>query len=225
MRELGMFFRLLNNALLATVALCLMLAAPHDAAATGPDQRDFTPLSQVADYGGLLGSGATAQLLAQIQNLEYITKRQIVILTVPSLEGRAPQNYSDWIIHSWGIGQQAPGGALLLVAKAEKTAWLETVGTGMEFLNKPGVRDGIISSISTGLKQGNGQQSITAATGTMLSGLTGQGLPAMVTKHREWLQFAGLAFVIIVRLMFFPRRRGIGGMIFDGLLGGSRRRW
>lgn len=219
-----MIFRPLN-ALLAAVALCLMLAAPHDGAAAESDKRGFTPLSQVADYGGLLNSGTTSQLLKQLQNLEYITKRQIVILIVPSLEGRGAQNYSDWIIHSWGIGQQAPGGALLLVAKAEKTAWLETVGTGMEFLNKPGVRDGIISSISAGLKKGNGQAAITSAAGTMLSGLTGQGLPAMAAKHREWLQFAGIALVIVLRFMFFPRRRGIGGMIFDGLLGGSRRRW
>ena len=57
---------------------------------------------------------------------------QIVVLTVPSLEGEDLEGYTVRVAQSWGIGQKGKdNGALLLVAKAERAVRIE-VGYGLE---------------------------------------------------------------------------------------------
>jgi uncharacterized protein len=188
---------------------------------------DFTGTSQVVDYAGMLSSSTARQLEKQARNIEYISKRQIVILTVKSLEGRTAENYADWIANEWNLGAETKGAALLLVSQGDKVAHIKTVGEGMEMLEKPGVKDGITNVIAAALKKGNGQSAVMAGAGKMISTLTGQAMPkisGLPKKTGDWVQIGLLVFVIFLRMRYY-RRRSLGGMVVDGLLGGARRRW
>lgn len=189
----------------------------------------FTGTSQVVDYAGMLNSSTVSQLEKQARNIEYISKRQIVILTVKSFEGRTAEDYADWIMNEWNIGntEGIKGAALLLVSQGDKVAYIKTTGQGMEMLEQRGVKDGITSVIASSLKKGNGQNAVMAGAGKMISTLTGQAMPKIPGTMKgkgDWIQVALLVFVIFMRMRYY-RRRSLGGVVLDGLLGGSRRRW
>lgn len=200
------------------MALFFAFATPAQA-----QNAEFTGTSQVVDYAGLLNGSLVKQLEKQARNLEYISKRQVVILTVNSLEGRTAEDYADWIANEWNMNAETQGAVLLLVSKAEKAAYIKTIGS-MDALNKPGVKDGITAAISAALRKGSAQSAITTGAGKMISALSGTANPRMPQKKSEWIQVALLVFIIFARMRYY-RRRSLGGMVLDGLLGGSRRRW
>lgn len=109
----------------------LLLAAP--ALAQG-----FPALSgRVVDAADLLTPEQEAQLTARLAQLEETTGgrgagRQLVVATVPSLEGLEIEDYGYRLGRHWGIGQKdSDNGAILLVAPNERRVRVE-VGYGLE---------------------------------------------------------------------------------------------
>lgn len=87
---------------------------------------------RVNDLAGLLSPGVRAQLEQQLQELEKSDSTQVVILTVPSLEGDSLEEFSIRVAEKWRIGQQrVDNGVILLVSKAEHKIRIE-VGRGLE---------------------------------------------------------------------------------------------
>lgn len=88
--------------------------------------------SRVNDYAGLFSPAVTAQLEKQLQELEKSDSTQVVILTVPSLEGDSLEDFSIRVAEKWRIGQQGvDNGVILLISKAEHKIRIE-VGRGLE---------------------------------------------------------------------------------------------
>jgi len=86
----------------------------------------------VNDYAALLSPSAVAQLEQQLQELEKSDSTQVVVLTVPSLEGDSLEDFSIRVAEKWRIGQQGvDNGVILLVSKAEHKIRIE-VGRGLE---------------------------------------------------------------------------------------------
>jgi uncharacterized protein len=93
----------------------------------------YPPLSgRVVDAADLLQPAQEAELTQKLEALEAATHRQLVVATVPSLEGRSEVEYGVGLGRSWGIGQRAANnGVILLVAPNERRVRIE-VGYGME---------------------------------------------------------------------------------------------
>ncbi|NJD91324.1 MAG: methanol dehydrogenase, partial [Geobacter sp.] len=88
--------------------------------------------SHVNDYAALLSPAVTAQLEQQLQELEKSDSTQVVILTVPSLEGDSLEDFSIRVAEKWRIGQKGvDNGVILLISKAEHKIRIE-VGRGLE---------------------------------------------------------------------------------------------
>ena len=86
----------------------------------------------VNDYGGMISPPAKAKLENDLRALEQTDSNQIVILTIPSLEGEALEDFSIKVAESWKIGQKnKDNGVILLVAKQERKIRIE-VGRGLE---------------------------------------------------------------------------------------------
>src|SRR3546814_20682237 len=63
---------------------------------------------------------------------EQATSNQLVVVTLPSLQGTAIDDFGYQLGRHWGIGQQGrDNGALLIVAPNERTVRIE-VGYGLE---------------------------------------------------------------------------------------------
>jgi uncharacterized protein len=87
---------------------------------------------RVNDYAGILSSATTQQLEGILRDLEKTDSTQIVVLTIPSLEGEVLEEFSIKVADQWKIGQKDfDNGAILLIALKERKIRIE-VGYGLE---------------------------------------------------------------------------------------------
>lgn len=106
--------------------LCLLL--PVSVQALDPPQN----AGYVNDRASLLSAPVRLKLEQFLRQFEESDSTQIVVLTIPSLEGEVLEQFSLKVAEKWGIGQQGKdNGALLLIAKQEREVRIE-VGYGLE---------------------------------------------------------------------------------------------
>lgn len=109
------------------VSLLVLIAAPSLAAPK------FPPLTgRVVDDAQLLSPAAEGRLTAELAALEQKTGHQLVVATVPDLQGYEIEDYGYQLLRTWGIGRKAENdGVILIVAPSEKKVRIE-VGYGLE---------------------------------------------------------------------------------------------
>ena len=122
----------------------LLVAAAHGTAFA----QTFPKLTgRVVDNANLLDPAQEASLTAKLEALEKQSTRQLVVVTLPDLQGYEIEEYGYRLGREWGIGQAENGtaekdnGALLIVAPNERKVRIE-VGYGLE-----GVLTDALSSI------------------------------------------------------------------------------
>jgi uncharacterized protein len=111
---------------LLLVALCVAsapaLAAPEFPALTG----------RVVDSAGLLSPEEERQLTAELKALEDRSSDQVVVVTLPSLQGYTIEDFGYQLGRHWGIGTgELDNGVLLIIAPNERKVRIE-VGYGLE---------------------------------------------------------------------------------------------
>ncbi len=113
--------------MLRAFLLCLLLLAAPAAA------QNFPQLSgRVVDGANLLSPADEAELTSKLQALEQASSRQLVVATVPDLQGYPIEDYGYQLGRHWKIGQAgANNGVILLVAPTERKVRIE-VGYGLE---------------------------------------------------------------------------------------------
>ena len=94
---------------------------------------DVPPLrARVNDLAKILTPEKTQQLEEQLRQFEQQTSHQIVILTIPSLEGDPIEDFGIRVAEAWKIGQKGTAnGVILIVAQKERKIRIE-VGRGFE---------------------------------------------------------------------------------------------
>ncbi|MBC7505143.1 MAG: TPM domain-containing protein [Sandarakinorhabdus sp.] len=136
--------------ILAALVLVISLAAPAFAAPTFPKLD-----GRVTDAAGILTPETRASLDTKLAALEKTTTIQLVVATVPDLQGYEIDEYGYQLGRAWGIGQKGSNnGALLIVAPNEKKVRIE-VGYGLEgvltdALTSQIIRRNIIPSFKAG---------------------------------------------------------------------------
>ncbi len=107
----------------------------------------FPALSgRVVDAAGILDGSARASLDAKFAAQEARTSDQLVVATVPSLQGTSVEDYANRLFRHWKIGQaDKNNGVLLLVAPNERKVRIE-VGYGLEGVLPDAVASTIIST-------------------------------------------------------------------------------
>jgi uncharacterized protein len=104
----------------------------------------FPPLSgRVVDGANVLSAAQVQQLTQLSEQIEQASTRQLVVATVPDLQGYPIEDYGYRLGRAWKIGQgEANNGVILLVAPKERKVRIE-VGYGLE----PIVTDALASVI------------------------------------------------------------------------------
>ena len=91
-----------------------------------------TLTGRVVDDGGLLSAADRTALAGELADLEAKTTDQLVVVTLPLLQGATIEDYGYQLGRRWGIGQKdKDSGVLLIVAAAERKVRIE-VGYGLE---------------------------------------------------------------------------------------------
>ena len=103
------------------------------ATASGAHALEVPPLTgRVVDRADVLSPATEAALTARLAAHEDSTSNQVVVLTVPSLDGEVLEPYATRVFRTWGLGQAAAdNGVLLLVAVDDRQLRIE-VGYGLE---------------------------------------------------------------------------------------------
>ena len=155
-------------------------AAPASTATTATDSSTgprFPQLTgRVVDAANVIPADAEARLDSQLAGLEAQSRRQLVVVTLASLNGYEISDYGYQLGRAWGIGSKDKNdGALLIVAPNERKLRIE-VGYGLEPVLTDGLSSLIISQqIVPKFKAGDMPGGIEAGADAIIAQL---GLPA-----------------------------------------------
>jgi uncharacterized protein len=112
----------------SVLVLLLMLALPLHAA-----EPKFPHLTgRVVDDAAMLSPSTKSRLTTMLARHEQATGQQVVVVTLPSLQGFTIEEFGYQLGRYWGIGQKGKNtGALLIIAPSEHKVRIE-VGYGLE---------------------------------------------------------------------------------------------
>lgn len=154
MRDLGRMHRRSSAPARGTcgifLAACLMLFAMATAARPAHAQQIdvIAPSGEwVTDRGEMLDAAEEQALAQKLQHYQDSTSTQIVIVTLPSLEGHEPADYAVALGRAWGVGRQGQdNGVVILVSRDDREVFIAT-GYGLE----GAIPDAIASRIVRGV--------------------------------------------------------------------------
>ncbi|MCP1363279.1 YgcG family protein, partial [Halomonas sp. BBD45] len=186
---------------------------------------------RVVDQAEILDSQTESRLTQMLAAHEQATTEQVVVVTLPDLQGQAIEEYGYQLGRQWGIGQEGEdNGALLIVAMDERAIRIE-VGYGLEGRLTDAQASLIINRIiSPAFRQGDYEQGITQATEAIIQVLGGEPLEGQGPAARESAPepregpMSVLFFVMFVIVMALVRGgggrggRGRGGILTGALL-------
>lgn len=190
----------------------------------------------VVDTARLLPPAEKNRLGAELRRYAEASGNQIVVLTVPSLQGESIAAYANKAARAWGVGgKEGNTGVLILVARAESRVRFE-VGRGLEdrltdVLAKRIQREVTVPHFKAG-RFGQGLLETVTAIETALTPpgaadtQTGnQTLPAPARNPApsggfSWLTLGLLVLAVVLVFALFHRRGGGGGGGFGGPGGG-----
>ncbi|OLO04837.1 methanol dehydrogenase [Salinicola socius] len=229
-----------TRAISLTLGLWLLTFALVAQAA--PEFPDLT--GRVVDNAELLDASTRSQLTDMLAAHEEATGEQVVVVTLPNLQGEAIEDYGYQLGRHWGIGQKGEDtGALLIVAVDERAVRIE-VGYGLEGRLTDAQSSMIINQIITpAFRDGDFAGGITRGAQAMVEVLGGdpsaetapQQPDRQASRHIGGAGFWFFALFMIVMLIVRSgggggggrggkrRRRGgfMGGLLMGGALGGS----
>ena len=152
----------------------LLLAAALLSAAVPALAQTFPALTgRVVDAANIIPDDQEARLTERLAALETQSQRQLVVATLPSLEGYEISDYGYRLGRTWAIGSKEKNdGALLIVAPNERKVRIE-VGYGLEGILTDGLSSLIIQNeILPKFKEGNMPGGIEAGTNALITQLT-----------------------------------------------------
>jgi len=156
----------------------------------------------VVDAAGILGTDARAQIEQRLLDYQSQSGHQVVVATVPTLEGYDIRDFGNRLFRRWALGdKQRDDGVLLLIAPNERKVSIE-VGYGME----PDLTDAlskiiIENAIAPRFKAGDYAGGVSAAIDDIVKALGGGG-NEIVARARNQTAPA-LADILPLLLLFF----------------------
>jgi uncharacterized protein len=213
--------------LAAATVLCLFL---------GPTESfglDVPRLSgRVNDYGDMISPQARATLETELAAFESADSTQVVVLTVPSLEGDVIEDFSIRVGDAWKIGQKGKdNGVILIVSKADRKIRIE-IGRGLQGVLTDLLAGRIIDTvIKPRFKQNNFDEGFLEGTRAIIAATRGEFKPTpkptpYVSLNRYFEAFLVAVFLVLPFLRrinrFLPIPAGAaGGPLLHLLLTGG----
>jgi uncharacterized protein len=187
----------------------------------------------VFDQGNMLNQNEEASLNQKLANYADTTSTQIVIATIPSLQGEDIAQYATKWAHDWKVGQsKKDNGLLILISKKDRQIWI-TTGYGLEeFLTDARSKTIIEDVIKPEFKKEKYYAGLDKGTNLIFQVLAGQFDGVKQARQSQGFPISTIfiiGFFIIIVIVVIRRKnkgngrghgnnRGSSGMLFDAII-------
>ena len=170
------------------------------------------PMRLVNDYAQLMSDYDATILEQKLIALDDSTSNQIVVLTVPSLNGEVIEDVAVNTFREWGIGDKKNNnGVLLLIALNDRKVRIE-VGYGLEGAIPDVVANDIINNdIKPAFKQKNYIGGISAAVEHLSKAAAGEYAIKRKKGTNKGDGIIGILVILFVLIIVLAGRGGRGG--------------
>jgi uncharacterized protein len=189
---------------------------------------------RIVDQANIISAATRSAIEAKLADLENKSGIQLVVATVPSLEGEEIEPYANKLFRAWKLGEKTKNnGVLLLVAPKERRVRIE-VGYGLEKTLTDALTKIIITNaIAPRFKAGDFSGGVSRGVDDIITVLTTdasewQKRPSVRVDREQktdvgvWL-LLGALFVFIAALLVSPSLRAfVFGMLASRALSGGR---
>ncbi|HMK66754.1 MAG TPA: TPM domain-containing protein [Thermodesulfobacteriota bacterium] len=172
---------------------------------------DVPPLKgYVNDYAQMISPGTATQLTEELRRFEQSDSTQLVILTLPSLQGETIEDFGIKVAEAWRIGQKTKdNGLIVIVAKEERKIRIE-VGRGLEGRMTDLLTGRIIDLVITPrFKRGDFDGGFSAGVSALIDGTRGEFKAEEKKGSKRSTRGPSLLTMIVI---------GVVGMIFVGAI-------
>jgi len=177
---------------------------------------------RVVDDADILSPQVEAQLTTELADLEARTGRQVVVATVPDLQGYEIEEFANPLFRAWKIGDKdRDDGVLFLVAPAQRKVRIE-VGYGLEPVLTDALSSVILQrQVLPAFRDGQMEAGVAAGTRAIVQQLAlpedeAKARVAQASSSQTQTDSGGLSFggVLVILIVFW---------VLSGLLRGRRR--
>lgn len=209
--------------LLLLVLVCLSFAGAAHALVEVP-----ALTSRVVDGAGLLEPAQASRLREVLAAYERETRHQVVVLTLPTLEGEAIEAFGIRAAEAWKVGTaEFDNGVIVIVAAEDRRARIE-VGYGLEGVLPDAIASRILREhMIPAFRRGAMDEGLLAGVEAILAAGRGEALPAAPRRARSGELEATANHFLMSTLLgvmlgaFFSRRRAWTGPIASTTVAGG----
>lgn len=179
----------------------------------------------VTDRADILSASEEGALTAKVRGYADSTSTQIIIVTIPSLDGADVASYATELGQQWGVGQEeADNGIVILLSRDDRKVQIAT-GFGMEGAVPDVIAGRIVRNIMIpSFREGNYYAGLTGAVDAIIQAASGEYEADEVVQSSSrddgGVDMATLFVLLIIGYFMISglRKRGGGGK------GGKRHR-
>lgn len=192
----------INARLFISSILILFFYFGSSLVAAAPNFPNLT--SRVVDNAQLLTPQAKHDLETRLAKYEQTTTNQVVVLTLPTLNGYDIEDYGYQLGRRWQIGQKGKNnGVILIVAPKERKVRIE-VGYGLEPVITDLISNQIIQTvILPSFKKGEYQKGIIEGTQSILDVLGGKTITKTKDKTQTSSKYGWLEWLFFLLIIIF----------------------
>lgn len=143
--------------------------------AVGAVEIPARPEGYVTDQANLLSPQTRDQLEQFLRDYEQKTTNQVVVVTLPTLDGESLEEFSIRLAERWKVGQkERDNGVIFLIVSNDHRVRIE-VGYGLEGVLPDALAGQIIRQVVTpNFSQGRFEEGITAGVAAMMQAIQGE---------------------------------------------------
>ena len=170
---------------------------------------------RVTDNAQILSETSRQSITESLKEHEARTSNQIVVLTVPTINGESIEDYAVEVFEAWKLGQKGKDNGILIVVVPNDRRMRIEVGYGLEGILTDGTAGQIIQSVMTPrFKDGDYDGGITDGVRAVMNVLEGGELPEIESDT------SGKSFGLNIEAPDLPLKERIlmGAFIF-GIIG------
>lgn len=198
----------MKNNIISLILLILLLASQAFAL-------DVPQLKgRVNDYANMLTPAEATDLEGKLGLEEQETSNQIVVLTIPSLEGEVLEDFSIRVAEEWKIGQKGKdNGVIILIARDEKKVRIE-VGRGLEGSLSDLLSGRIIEEMKPPFSAGNYYDGLDLCVDDIIKAIKGEYQPE---EKRSWKN--NWPYIFCSVLFLIAALAGFAHILAGGVIG------